>query len=75
MINFILLCIKYIISYIIKNMYFCSNTNKNDDIENGYILELLCTTCNRNIKINEKIYCIYDKTFCTINCRTNYLKN
>jgi len=74
-IYYIFIYIKFIISYIVEKMYFCSNINQQDDIENGYLFNILCTTCNRNIKITEKVYCIYDKTFCTINCRNIYLKN
>lgn len=75
-VNYILVYIKFIISYIIEKMYSsCSNISQYDDIENGYLFNIFCNSCNRNIKTTEKVYCIYDKTFCTINCRTIYLKN
>jgi hypothetical protein len=61
------------ISYIIDLMcyLFCIKYNQ---LENNNFLNIFCHYCNKNIKTTDNIYCMYDKTFCTVNCRTAYLR-
>ena len=58
-----------IISYIIERLSLYFN-----NLEKEKNFNILCNNCNKNIKPSQIIYCIYDKKFCTINCRAFYVK-
>ena len=67
--NKIILYFYNIISHIIERLSLYFNNLKKE--EN---LNILCNNCNKNIKSSQIVYCIYDKTFCTIDCRAFYVK-
>jgi hypothetical protein len=67
--NKIILHFYNIISYIIERLSSYLN-----NFEKEINLNILCNNCNKNIKSTQIVYCIYDKTFCTIDCRAFYVK-
>jgi hypothetical protein len=75
-INKIFIYIKLILSYIIGIMFsYKSSETYHNKLEAGEHFNIYCCYCRKLIQSSEKIYCIHDKTFCTLNCRMLFLKN
>lgn len=70
----VIIYIKYIILYIVNIMSSCVNNNNSDNVEIITNTNIFCTCCKKKIKATDKIYCMYDKTFCTTNCRILYIQ-
>jgi hypothetical protein len=81
---YIKLILSYIIEIMLSykttnNNYDKLETNNNYNIleTNYYKIEtcdnfnIYCSYCRKLILPTDKIYCIHDKTFCTMNCRAS----
>ena len=52
---------------LIEDFHIYNNNNNNNN-------NTRCYQCNSLIENNTTIFCMYDKLFCTIRCRSNFYK-
>jgi hypothetical protein len=53
----------------------CFRTKKKNNNENEPIIYIYCNYCSKHITILMNIYCAYDKKFCSISCRQDFINS